>query len=131
VSRSVRTRVAALVLLAASLSACGAARGGGSGSRNLITTADIVRVNAHTAYEAIARLQPQWLASRGPVSLTNPTPTEVSVYVSGIQAGGISYLQNLDVSMVVEMRYYAPGDASARFGIGHPRGVIDVRLKGN
>ena len=127
-----RVRAAALVLLAVALSACGAARANsGQASRDLITSADIIRVNAQTAYDAISRLQPQWLGSRGPVSMTDPTPSQVSVYVNGVHAGGISYLQNLDVTLVDEMRYYAPGLASARFGMGHPRGVIDVRLKGN
>lgn len=62
--------------------------------------------------------------------MTNPTPSEVSVFVNGVHAGGIPYLQSLDISLIVEMRYYAPGQASARFGMGHPRGVIDIRLKG-
>ncbi|HEX6937806.1 MAG TPA: SusD/RagB family nutrient-binding outer membrane lipoprotein [Longimicrobiales bacterium] len=29
-----------------------------------------------------------------------------------------------------EIRYYEPGTAAARIGMGHPRGVIEVRLKG-
>ena len=125
-------RAAALLVLAATLSACGGAArsAGGRANPNLITSADIARVQAQTAHEAITRLKPQWLASRGPMSMTDPTPTEVSVFVNSVQAGGISYLRNLDVTLVIEMRYYAPGEASARFGMGHPRGVIDVRLKG-
>lgn len=128
----IRVLTAALVVLAATVNGCGAATSAGRpASRDLITAADITRVQAQNAYEAITRLQPQWLGSRGPTSITDPTPTQVSVYLNGVQiSGGLAYLQNLDVTTVVQMRYYAPGEASARFGMGHPRGVIDVRLKG-
>lgn len=126
-----RTRTLALLLTAGMVSACGMATSTAAPpDRELITSADLARADAQTAYEAVSELQPQWLTSRGPASLTDATPTEAAVYVNGVEAGGIAYLRNIDVIGIAEIRYFPPGEASARFGMGHPRGVIDVRMKG-
>lgn len=124
-----RTGMLALLVVVAS-AGCSSATTGGPAARDLITSADMGRVNAMTAYDAVARLQPQWLGSRGPVSMTSLEQSEVSVYVNGVEVGGPENLQNFQVIDVEEMRYYPPGEAGARFGMGHPRGVIDVKLKG-
>ncbi|HZD05161.1 MAG TPA: hypothetical protein VE173_09585, partial [Longimicrobiales bacterium] len=94
--------------------------------RNLITAEDIRGLDVQTAYELVQRLQPQWLTSRGPTSLTNAAPTVASVYLDSVEVGDIEYLKGLNVTAIREMRYYAPGEASVRFGMGHQRGVIDV-----
>jgi hypothetical protein len=110
--------------------ACAPRAGGPASSRDLITAAQIARTQAQNAYEAIEQLQPQWLTSRGVTSLTDDTPTEASVFQDGMQVGRLEYLKTVNVIDVAELRYYAAGPASARFGMGHQRGVIEIVRKG-
>lgn len=99
-------------------------------NRNVITRQQMIEVNANDLYEAVQKLRPSWLTSRGPVSITDMTPTVASVYMMGNQVGDIEYLRSLRPDDVREVRYYEPGEASARFGMGHPRGVIQVIPRG-
>jgi hypothetical protein len=105
---------------------------GGSYDRDVITEADIANSSAsvaQSAYEVVERLQPQWLTSRGNVSITNSAATVASVFVNGIHVGDVEHLRNILPQDIAEMRYYPAGEAGARFGMGHPRGVIAVTLK--
>jgi len=85
---------------------------------------------AATVYQAIERLRPEWLLSRGPTSFTDSSPTAPSVFVGGSHLGDVEYLRRLRVDDVSHVRYFESGEASVRFGMGHPRGVIDVVMKG-
>jgi hypothetical protein len=105
----------------------------GPSNRNLITAEDIANSSAamaQSAYEVVQRLQPQWLTSRGNVSITDASATVASVYLNGVQVGDVEYLRNLLPSDIEQLRYFPAGEASARFGMGHQRGVIEVTLKG-
>jgi len=113
------------------LAGCSAHAGGtAAGSRNLLTADQMIATGAETVYQAIERLRPEWLLSRGPTSLTDSSPTVPSVFVGGSHLGDVEYLRRLRVDDVSLVRYFEPGEASARFGMGHPRGVIDVVMKG-
>lgn len=123
--------VGSLWVTLALLSACSmAAQRGSSGARDVITADQMVASGARTAYEAVERLQPGWLTARGPQSMTNATPAVPDVYIGGNNVGDVDYLRGIDIVKLSEIRYYEAGEASARFGMGHPRGVIDVILKG-
>ena len=126
-----KTLLVLAALLAPLTAAC--ASGGAAGpreSRDVITAAQIARTQALNAYEAIEQLQPQWLTSRGATSLTDPTPTEASVFMDGLQVGGLEYLKTQNVIDIAELKYYPAGQATARFGMGHQRGVIEIIRKG-
>ena len=126
-----RTKLWIIALLLPLITAC--ASGGAAGtreSRDLITAAQIARTNAQSAYEAIEQLQPQWLTSRGVTSITDDTPTEASVFQEGMHVGRLEYLKTVNVIDIAELRYYPAGPASARFGMGHQRGVIEIVRKG-
>lgn len=122
------TTLAGLVLLA---TACGMPPPGANRSRKVITAAQMLEVNANDVYDGVRKLEPDWLSSRGPVSITDSTPSIASVFVNGTQMGTVEYLHNLRPDDIDEVRYYEAGEASARFGMGHPRGVIDVILRGS
>lgn len=98
--------------------------------RNTITREQMIEVNATTVYDAVQKLNPGWLSSRGPTSLTNETPTVVSVYLSGSDMGSVEFLRSLQPDDVNVIRYYESGAASVRFGMGHQRGVIEVIPRG-
>jgi hypothetical protein len=116
-----------MVLFAA---ACAGAASGSRENRQLITAAQIERTQAQNAYDAIERLEPSWLTSRGATSITDSTPTEASVFQYGIHVGGLEFLKTVNVIDVAELRYYPAGQATARFGMGHQRGVIEIIRKG-
>ena len=95
-------------------------------SRNLLTQAQLAATNTSNLYEAIEKLRPDWLTSRGPTSVTNAAPAVPSVYMNGTMLGKVEYLREVRVLEVTEVRYWDAGPASARFGMGHPRGVIEL-----
>jgi hypothetical protein len=128
-----RTTVRFMLIASLLFTGCasGGTSGGGSSERNRITGEQLARVTASNAYEAIRILQPQWLDSRGVIS-SDPAaaPTFATVYQDGSRVGGLDYLRNVNLNVLAEIRYLPPGEASARFGMGHDRGVIELISKG-
>jgi hypothetical protein len=100
-----------------------------SGNSAQLTRADLAATNSNSVYDAIAKLRPEWLSSRGPTSVKDATPTSVDVYMNGTLLGKADYLRDVRLLDVSEVRYWNAGQASARFGIGHPRGVIEIIRK--
>jgi hypothetical protein len=126
-----RTRRVAFATLFLAAS-CASSGGGQRSSGNVINSEQIAATRAQNAYEIVEQLQPTWLVSRGPQSLTDPGaphPT-ASVYLDGMRAGDLEYLRTIAANNIAEIRYYTASEASARFGMGHPRGVIAVTSKG-
>jgi hypothetical protein len=114
------------------IAGCAGATSQGSsrrGNGTQLTQADLAKANSDNLYDAIAKVRPEWLASRGPTSMTNSTPTSVDVYMNGNFLGKADYLRDLRILDVTEVRYWDAGQASARFGMGHPRGVIEITRK--
>jgi hypothetical protein len=128
----VRARTLANVVLTSVLLACasvGTQPGAASESHNRLTQEQLAATNSETLYDAISKLRPDWLTSRGPQSVRDPTPTSPSVFMNGSMLGRADYLRDMRVLDVSEVRYWEAGQASARFGMGHPRGVIEVTRK--
>jgi len=97
-----------------------------------LTAMEIVAANADdvTAYDAIARLRPNWLNPHG-VSSFDPRGNEFAiVFVEGQQYGGLSSLNNIPAYQVAYFRYYDVTEAGATFGLrGGTGGVIEVKMK--
>jgi hypothetical protein len=120
-----------VLLAAVTLAGCASAGTTGERSnRNRITTEQLSRLTADNAYDAVRRLQPQWLESRGPSSVSDANPATPAVYLNGSRVGDVEYLRTVPLTTVAEIRYWTPGEASARFGMGLPRGVIELISKG-
>ena len=125
-------RVQAIRVIAAVLLVCACAKSGTQpgaeprGDRNLLTKEQLNASNQTDVYSAVERLRPEWLTSRGPTSVTDATPTVASVYMNGQLMGRAEFLRDLRIMDVTEIRFFAPGPAAAKFGMGHPRGVIEV-----
>ena len=125
-----RVRNAGLLLCALlAAAACGTRTAAGNRSSDTLTRQQMIDAGATTVYDAVQKLQPSWFSTRGPRSLTDETPTVASVYVNGSNVGDISYLRNLRPDNVDHLRYWDVGEAGARFGMGHLRGVIEVVLR--
>lgn len=125
-SMIIRVAVTCLFLACAGTTA---QTGTSRGARNVLTQEQLVTTNKTSLYEAIERLRPEWLTSRGPASATNLEPAVASVYMNGTMLGKAEYLREMRVLDVTEVRYWDAGQASARFGMGHPRGVIEILRK--
>ena len=125
-------RAKSLAAVAVAWTLTGCARGAmpdGSTASNpkyVITEEQLAGTNSDNLYDAIVKIHPDWLTSRGPTSVTNPTPTVVSVFMNGTMLGKADYLREMHVLDVSAVRYWDAGQATARFGNGHPRGVIEV-----
>lgn len=91
-----------------------------------LTRSDLTATNAGNLYDAIAKLRPQWLSSRGATSVTDASPTGVDVYMNGTFLGKADYLRDVRLQDVSSVTYWDAGRASARFGMGHSRGVIEI-----
>ncbi len=124
--KAMRSVMAAGVVLV--VAACGMNTAGATprGSMSTITHDQMVDVGASSVYDAVQKLQPSWLTSRGPTSMTDSSPSVASVFMNGNQVGDIEYLRGVRLDDVEAVRYYEPGEAGARFGMGHQRGVIEV-----
>jgi ABC-type phosphate transport system substrate-binding protein len=123
-----RTAVAATCLVAG----CAAATTQGTSGRGngtQLTQSELAAANADNLYEAIAKLHPEWLSSRGATSVTDSSPTGVDIYMNGTFLGKADYMRDVRLLDVGSVRYWDAGQASARFGMGHPRGVIEIIRK--
>jgi hypothetical protein len=120
----------------AAILGCGSSSGTSSQSpaprrANLLTAEEILAAHADvtTAYDALARLRPNWLTSRGPTSFINRGTEFAIVFVDGEQYGTLTSLRNIHASQVADIRYYSSAEAGGRFGVrAGTSGVIEVRM---
>jgi hypothetical protein len=100
-------------------------------SRTSITEAEIDSLHAPNAYEVIRRLRPQFLHSRGPVTLgsTRQPPPLPNVYVDNMFYGDASVLRNIAASTIATITFYNASEAQYAFGRGNAAGVIGITTK--
>jgi len=123
-----RRPLASAIALIVLLGACGSTNTGkvAPRNRNLITADEISQSNATTAYDAVKRLRPSFLQTRGATpahGMEAPTPV---VYVDGSLYGTLSTLNNISASSIFTIEYLNAMDATQRYGIGHDAGAILV-----
>lgn len=94
-----------------------------------LTQEELAATNSGNLFDAIEKLRPEWLTSRGPTSVSDATLTSAHVYMNGSFLGDVDYLRQVQWTDVSSVRYWDAGPASARFGMGHPRGVIELIRK--
>ena len=121
---SVRALVAAVIL-----AGCSAAtqNSPSRGDPNVLTHEQLTATNSTSVFDALEKLRPEWLTSRGPTSVTDATPAVPSVFMNGQMLGKVEVLRDIRVLDVGEARFWSAAQASARFGMGHPRGVIELK----
>lgn len=116
-----------MVALMVGTASCAATAARNGGEPDVVTREEMFEVNAQNAYDAVQKLEPGWLTSRGPISpLSDTGETYASVYMTGSHMGDVEFLRSLRPEQVDRLVYFDTGEASARFGMGHPRGVIEV-----
>ena len=129
----------AFLMVAASACASGSAGPAPGGSGGAVLTAEeIAGASVQNAYEAVQKLRPQFLASRGAVSTrasvtpgaeADPRNTRagVVVYIDGVRAGDARVLHSIPTTSVIEIRYVSGVDATTKYGTGHGGGVLEVK----
>jgi len=101
------------------------------GVRNssVLTQEEFANTTAIDAYALIQEFRPNWLHTRGVVSIMDPTAGDIDVYLNGVANGGVSRLREITVDSVRELRFLNAGEAQMRYGLGHAGGVIEVWTK--
>jgi hypothetical protein len=98
----------------------------GSGDRDLLQRDEFEASTATDAFLLVQQFRPNWLHSRGPLSLADPTAGDLKVYVDGFLFGDVSALHTVPVLEVQRLRRLSGPDATMRYGVGHGGGVIEV-----
>lgn len=117
----------AVLLLVGVLAGCAASSSSADGSAPRRSSSVITEeefdavVTIGTLWDAIERLRPPWLRSRG---ARTGYPV---VFVNGTRFGEIDSLRSIQVSDVASARLMSAGDATTLYGTGYPAGIIDVR----
>lgn len=128
------------LLTVAAIIGCAPASGGSGTSpapavarkADLLTAEEIAtaRADAMNAYDAIARLRPNWLVSRGASTFGSGNTEFAIVFVDGQKHGSLDTLRRIPAYHARDFRYYDVTQAGATFGIqGGMGGVIEVRMK--
>ncbi len=95
---------------------------------NLITEQEIAAINVTNAFEAVEKLRPNFLHSRGQTPFGSESGLP-DVYLGSQRYGDPSSLRNIAASEVREIRFYNAAEAAAKFAMQNPNGVIEVTLK--
>jgi len=109
------------------LSACGrgtGARPSGSSS-DLISRIELSRSTASNAYDAVRQLRPSMLGGRGRTTVSSGEGGPV-VYLDERRMGATSFLRDLTINTIYEIRFLSSSAAQIKWGQGHPHGVIAV-----
>jgi hypothetical protein len=109
------------------VSACASTGSTERGSLDVVTRAEMDAVHAADAYALLQRLRPQFLRSRGSVSMRNSADSYPLVYLNNVRHGGVMSLRDILVTDIQEIRFISAADATTRWGTGHGSGVIMVR----
>jgi hypothetical protein len=117
-----------IVALGTLLTGCGTTTNTARSSPNLITREQLAGLEAMSAFDAIQRLRPTWLQSRGPTSLTGG-PTMPRVHINQSRTGSIDELRSIPVTEVELMEFKSASDATTEYGTGYPGGVIEVSTR--
>ena len=110
--------------------------------RDLLSVEEIRAIAAPNAYDAILRLRPEFFGRRkgqyvdidapspnrsGIENAARPDEQSPTVFLNGTEQGGPATLRTIPASAIVQIRYYREMYVPTRYGMNHPRGVIDVR----
>ena len=97
---------------------------------NLITSAEIDSSHLSTAYDVIHKLRPQYLMSRGKLTLDPTVPPALPrVYVDDQFYGDATTLRGLWTGSLESIRYLSSATAQYKYGHDNAAGVIAIVTK--
>ena len=108
---------------------CSASAGtAGGGSSDRITREQLETLEVASTYDAIQRLKPSWLQTRGAFSVSGGT-TGPRVHINDSRTASLDDLRSLPTTSVETIQYMSASDATTLFGTGYPGGLIQVRTR--
>ena len=118
------------VMLVGVMVACASSGKGAASASNVIARAELDAAGSATVYDAVVRLHPNFLRSRGPTSVVNSSARTVAVvFVNEAEYGEIESLQRFPASRVEEVRYYSGPEATTKWGSAYGSGVIALKMR--
>ena len=100
------------------------------GQRDRITSEELAAIDVQNALQAVQRLRPNFLQTRGGATMSiTQGPQDVVVYVDQTKMGGPGTLAQIPITDVKEIQYLNGTDATQRYGTGHGAGAIIVIRK--
>ena len=89
---------------------------------------EAAHADVRTAYDAISRLRPNWLASHGAMSSDAGANPYATVWMDGQLLGELSALREIPAFQVADLRYYDVTEAGGKFGLrAGSGGAIEIR----
>jgi hypothetical protein len=117
------------LLFLLTLAACGTTSASRAESSDVLTRTEIQASRASNALELLQQLRPQFLRSRGAVSIRDPAAGYPVVYMNDVHYGDIESLRTIGVRAIDQIHFISAADATTRWGTGHAGGVIQVRAR--
>ena len=101
---------------------------GGATARDphVITAPELSRSRAGNTYDAISRLRPEVLRTRGSGSVLFFSPRRPLIAVDHTIVGGVEVLRAIPVDSVARIEYVSASDAAKRYGPGFGNGIVLV-----
>lgn len=99
-------------------------------AHDLIAADELAHSTEIYLYDAIRRLRPAFLKTRGVPAYGAPETTVLTLYVDGQRMDSIDDLRRISCDEVLEVRFYEPHAANAKFAAhNNSGGAIAVTLK--
>ena len=97
----------------------------------MISGEELKATRETSLYNAIQRIRPDWLRSRGATSIQggmagNPGPDQIFVYQDLQRLGTLDILKSMNISQATSLKFYTASEAQMRFGTGNPNGAIQI-----
>jgi hypothetical protein len=102
----------------------------GAYNQNVLEPAEFEGTSTTDVLSLIQQYRPNWLVTRGRISIYDQSAGEVHVAMNGtILTGDVSRLRDWRVMDVKVLRFLNAGEAQQRYGSGHGGGVIEMWMK--
>lgn len=98
----------------------------GGPQTTVITRADIERIHASTALDAVQRYRADLLVTRAPSSIYLDKQTHPMVFLDSQLLGQVDELRHISADGVGEIRFFSGTDAVRLFGAQYGGGVIQI-----
>ena len=123
--------VAAAAFACASGGASGSDTGGARRDSNVITADEIAASHETNAFDAISRLRPLFLRTRGRSSLSAGTNSSdyATVFLDNQPYGDLTTLKNITSEQIKQIRWYNGPDAVTKYGMQYGSGVISIETR--
>jgi len=124
-----RVGLATLAVLTAAACASSGQRPGGMESRaneDVLTGEELANAAQSDMFSLIQAHRPRWFERRAGLTFNSNQYVEVEVFLDNSPMGTPDVLHSFPVRGAAEVRYYAPDEAEARFGVGYIAGVIQI-----